>query len=374
MLINLDDNRALVIGVGADLPCTVQDANGIGKYLTDPQRCGFKPSNVAVLTEAKAHAKAVLAALDDLAKEAVPESTVIVYFSGHGYTRQDENTGDTGYWLMPFGYDLNKLKDSAISGRVFSQKLAAIQAKRLLLVLDCCHAGGITETKTKTPGASFAKSAMPQEIIAEFRKGTGRFLLASCKDDEKSLTGEPYSLFTRALVAALCGAGAAKQDGFVRVFDLFGHTRQMVPQWAEKMKHVQTPVADVEEESPTNNFVVAHYAKANFDKGVKTPLPPDLPELDLKKTKKLNRRARRNTATLTGDGAIALGDGAQAAGKGAVIVNGNNSGDINTGSITNNRRTNTRIDARRSQGFIYDNQGEVNQHFGDRINTDDKPQ
>jgi hypothetical protein len=285
-----------------------------------------------------------------------------VYFSGHGYTRQDENTGDTGYWLMPFGYDLNKLKDSAISGRVFSQKLAAIQAKRLLLVLDCCHAGGITEDMTKTPGASFAKSAMPQEVIAEFRKGTGRFLLASCKDTEKSLVGEPYSLFTHALVAALCGVGAAKQDGFVRVFDLFGHTRQVVPQWAEKMKHVQTPVADVEEESPTNNFVVAHYAKANFEKGLNTPLPPDLPELDVDKTEKLNRRAGGNIATLSGDGAIAQGDGAIAVGQGGVVVNGDNSGNINTG---------TQIDARGSQGFIYANRGEVIQHFGGRINKDD---
>lgn len=339
---NLDNNRALIIGVGADLPCTIQDANGIAKYLTDPQRCGFEQSHVTVLTEKTADAKAVLKALDDLASDAVPESTVIVYFSGHGYIREDESTGQASYWLMPFGYDLTKLKATAISGYAFSQKLAAIQAKRLLLVLDCCHAGGVSDDQTKSVGATFTKAAMPPEVIEQFQKGTGRFILASCKDTEKSLTGEPYSLFTRALIAALCGVGAAKQDGFVRVLDLYGHTRQVVPGWAKRMKREQTPVADTE--TPTDNFVVAHYAKASFDKGINAPLPPDLPELDLDETEKLNNAEEaRYVATLTGSGAIAQGKNAKAVGKGGVIIEGGNSGDINTGSITNSmRRTNRR--------------------------------
>ena len=41
---------------------------------------------------------------------------------------------------------------------------------------------------------------------------------------------------------------------------------------------------------------------------------------------------RRSRATLHGDGAIAQGNNATAAGAGAVIIHGNNSGDINTGT------------------------------------------
>jgi hypothetical protein len=272
----------------------------------------------------------------------VPESTVIVYFSGHGYTREDENTGQSSYWLMPFGYDTNKLRATAISGSTFAQKLAAIPAKRLLLVLDCCHAGGITgdnsdDGGTKSADAIFTKSAMPPEVVAEFQKGAGRFLLASCKDKERSLVGKPYSLFTRAFIEALCGVGAAKQDGFVRVLDLFGHTRQMVPGWAKRMKHEQTPVADTE--TPTENFVVAHYAKANFAQGSKAPMPFDLPELDLEETERLNQASNVSySATVTGGGASAQGEGAQAVGAGGVIVNGDNSGLINTGTQQLNSR------------------------------------
>lgn len=66
------------------------------------------------------------------------------------------------------------------------------------------------------------------------------------------------------------------------------------------------------------------------------------------------------TATLTGGGAIAQGPGARAAGQGGVIVDGGNSGNINTG---------TQIDARGSQGFINKASGPIEQNFGTRVGT-----
>ena len=50
----MNQNRALVIGIGADLPMTVTDAKGIAAILTDPLRCNFESANVRLLAEADA--------------------------------------------------------------------------------------------------------------------------------------------------------------------------------------------------------------------------------------------------------------------------------------------------------------------------------
>lgn len=42
--------HALVVGVGADLANTVDDALGLAGILKDPQHCAYPPAQVQVLT------------------------------------------------------------------------------------------------------------------------------------------------------------------------------------------------------------------------------------------------------------------------------------------------------------------------------------
>ena len=120
----MNQNRALIIGVGADLPMTVTDAEGIASILADPARCGFDPASVQVLTGADATRERILAALDDLAA-ASEDAAVIVYFSGHGVE-------SPAYHLLPYGYDLRDLPATSIPGGLFTEKLRAIRARKLL--------------------------------------------------------------------------------------------------------------------------------------------------------------------------------------------------------------------------------------------------
>ena len=75
-------------------------------------------------------------------------------------------------------------------------------------------AGGQAEAK----GA--VKSPLPAAAIDELRSGSGRVVLASSRRDEVSWTGNPYSVFTAALLEGLAGYGAFEQDGYARVLDL----------------------------------------------------------------------------------------------------------------------------------------------------------
>ncbi len=245
------DGHALLVGVGADLPNTVADANGIADLLLDPGRCAYPPGQVTVLTGEGATRAAVLAALDDLAAAQRPDDTVIVYFSGHGY-RVETPYGEL-YYLMPYGYDVKALPRTAISGAEFVEKLRALTARKLLLLLDCCHAGGLDETKAPG-GAQLSKAPLPPEAAALLAAGQGRIAIASSKAGELSYAGRPYSAFTLAVAEALCGEGASEQDGYVRAADLALHARQTVPLRTKDRQH---PILNFDQ---ADNFVVAYYA------------------------------------------------------------------------------------------------------------------
>jgi len=245
------NGHALLVGVGADLPNTEDDAKGLAQILADPERCAYPAANVVALMGTDATRDGVLAALDGLAARADANATVIVFFSGHGY-QMSSSIGEL-YFLMPYGYDLKTLFKTAISGKEFADKLRAIPSKRMLVLLDCCHAGGVGEDE-KSPGLTLSKAPLPPEAQAVFAKGAGRAVIASSTAEEKSFAGRPYSAFTLAVIEALAGQGAAKHDGYVRWTDLALYAREMVPQ---RTKNRQHPIIDVDQ---VDNFVVAYYA------------------------------------------------------------------------------------------------------------------
>lgn len=258
---------ALLIGVGADLPNTVDDARGLADILTDPERCAYPAGQVRLLTGEGAGRAAVLDALDELARQTDETSTVVVYFSGHGY--RVKSTMGRAYYLLPSGYDMNDLYETAILGQDFLDKLAAIPAQKLALLLDCCHAGGMAEPKA--PGLELVKAPLPQDALEQFARGRGRVAIASCKENERSYAGRPYSAFTLALVEALCGQGAAKKDGYVRVADLALHARQVVPGRTGGRQH---PILHFEQ---ADNFILAYYAGGGWEpKGLPFAEEPEI--------------------------------------------------------------------------------------------------
>jgi hypothetical protein len=260
--------QALIIGVGADLPNTVDDAIGLADILKDPGRCAYPPDQVQTLTGPQATRGGILDGLQALKNRAGDEAAVIVYFSGHGYEVQTPI--GTQYFLMPYGYRTSDLPGTAVSGRELADALRAIPARKLLLLLDCCHAGGLDDVKAPDK-TTFTKAPIPAEAVELLTQGSGRASIASCMPGELSFAGRPYSAFTRALLEALCGRGAARADGFVRVTDLALHARQVVPGRTRDRQH---PILHYE---TGDNFRVAYYAAGDTTpKGLPFPEEADI--------------------------------------------------------------------------------------------------
>ncbi|MBN1177623.1 MAG: caspase family protein [Anaerolineae bacterium] len=242
--------HALVVGVGGDLPGSVRDAEGLASVLAAPDRGAYAPDRVRLLTGEAATREGVLAALDALARACDDQSTLLFYFSGH-VCRVVSSTGEFTY-LLTHGFDAAHLYRTAIGGAELADALQVIPARRMLALLDGCHAGEVGAAAVPA-GLEMARVALPTEVRA-LAGGSGRAVLASSRDDELSQAGQPYSAFARALIEALCGAGATQWDGFVRVADLAAYVGEVVPRWTLGRQH---PLLCAER---ADNFAVAYYA------------------------------------------------------------------------------------------------------------------
>ena len=241
--------HAVIIGMGADLPVTITDARGIAALLRDPGRCAYPPDQVQLLTGPGARRGDVLKSLDQLAIQvkADPDATAVVYFSGHGTETPD-------YYFLPYGYNLADLPGTAVSGAAFTDKLRAIQARKLLVLLDCCKAGGIGDAKDPS-ALPFPKSPAPPGMFDALKAGGGRVLIASSRKDEYSYTGTPYSIFTGELLKALAGYGAFERDGYARVLDAAMWVGRKGP---ARTGDKQNPIIKVN--NLEDNFALAYYA------------------------------------------------------------------------------------------------------------------
>jgi hypothetical protein len=330
--------HALLIGAGADLPFTIDDAKGIADILKDPERCAYPASQVQLLVGEVAHRQAVLDALDRLAEKADESSTVIIYFSGHGYHASTPIS--EAYFLIPFGVQMEHLLDTAISGSDFAARLQAIRSRKLLLLLDCCHAGGVGLAK----GLELAKSPLPPETLEILKQGKGRVIIASCKESELSYGGRPYSAFTLALIEAFSGMGASRQDGFVRVADLAMYAREKVPGRTKERQH---PILQFEE---ADNFEIAYYAGGETEpKGLPFSQEPEIEPEPGAWSRVFDQRGQTVHGPQTNIAGNVHGP----------VFSGQFSGPVAMGGEA--------IDMRGSTGAIYKPSGSVSQHFGDRI-------
>ncbi|HUW14645.1 MAG TPA: caspase family protein [Anaerolineae bacterium] len=253
--------HALLIGVGdylhprfVDLPATVRDAQALAGILTDPARCGYPPDNVRTITGPDATGANIHAALERLATSATPEATAFVYFSGHGGRTLPPSpdfgrgAGGEGWraYLCPREADPDDLPTTAISGAAFSTMLAAIPARRLLVMLDACHAAGsATLVRKATDGTPAWKAGLPESYYEALSRGSGRVVIASSKEDQFSRVRPQgdLSLFTYHLREALEGQAAVRGDGLIHVLDVFHHINEAV----QANEPEQTPILKVDD-------------------------------------------------------------------------------------------------------------------------------
>jgi hypothetical protein len=230
----LENAHALIVGIAnykkinALPPIVLKDAQDIYDLLVSPQHCGYVPDNVQLLLDNQATKDAIRQVLETLAQKSNPDSSVLLYISSHG--GQVEFGPHAGEYLLPVDADCTSgasLAQTAIAGSDFTDALRAIPARKLVVLFDCCHAGGIGQPKDAN--APILKGGLSDSYYDRLKQGTGRAILASSRSTESSyvIPGADNSLFTQHLLAGLQG-GIASDDGLIRIFDLFEYVQPKV--------------------------------------------------------------------------------------------------------------------------------------------------
>ncbi|MEG5171421.1 caspase family protein [Microcoleus sp. B3-D7] len=252
---------ALLIGVGntadprGSLPETAKDAQALKDLLTDANFCAYPntPDHVRLLQNQGATRSAILDDLDWLkgSADADPDATIVIYYSGHGMFDLASNA----YYLLQHDFDGQAIPQTALSAETLSEKLRKIEAKRLWVIIDSCHAEGMATAKNDLP-ADFLPTALPKGVIDALKQGEGRAVFTSSRGNQSSWVRPDgiLSLYTYHLIEALKGGANQPGDRLIRISNVMTHLGKTVSESARNLcRAEQTPFFD----AATEDFPVA---------------------------------------------------------------------------------------------------------------------
>jgi Tfp pilus assembly protein PilF len=220
----ITDKWCLCIGISnfkdssINLRYAAKDATDFRNFLV--AKGNFKEDHVKLLTDADATRENILGQLGDkwLGKAAKPTDLVIIYISSHGSTAM-EKAGGANFLVA---YDTNKtsLLASGIPMQWLSEMVKEqMKSNRILLILDVCHSGSVTESEKRLSQATESGSAAgggkgltrdSDITVSTLKAGDGQIILCSSAADQVSWESKEYpnSVFTKKLIEALQIQGA----------------------------------------------------------------------------------------------------------------------------------------------------------------------
>lgn len=219
-------SHAVIIGIDdyehwPRLTYAVADALAVRELLV--RRLGFSPANVHLLLDREASREKILELLAERMTDPArvgAEDRLVVFYAGHGATRQLGSGRSLGY-VVPADADLDHLQSQAISMTQFGDIDEAVPAKHVLYLMDACYGG-----------LALLRSGGSGKFLRETTRRRGRQMITAGGADELVADGGPggHSIFTWTLLQGLGGAGDLNRDGYVTASELFAYTGPLVAQ------------------------------------------------------------------------------------------------------------------------------------------------
>lgn len=261
----LSNAYALLIGIGDDNLDTLIDAKGIYDLLIDENLACYDPNNIILVNGKESTRKHILEAFDKLQQITNEDSSVFLYYSGHGGYGLDE------YFIQPYGMVAEpeeEVRNSWVSASELKEKLNGLKSKRLIFFLDCCHAAGMTKggffnqkDTVNNKSALIIKSAEVADGLGQkIDNEKGVSIISSCREDQLSyqLTGE-NSLFTKCLIDAIKGKHKSHfEEPFIRILEVSGYLQMEVPKLAKEVGKDQNPYVNLQ---LYDNFTLSYVPK-----------------------------------------------------------------------------------------------------------------
>ena len=233
-------NYALVVGVSRykfhegglnNLKYADADSRSISAFLKE--RGGFKDSDVSYLENENATVENVRAAVDLVLQQARENDLVFLFVASHG--AQDPFDPKSLY-LVLHDSKVTDMPRTALSMSELQSLFAnRLRAKRMVILIDACHSGGIGAAQTNFTRQLERKENNTFSVYAEkLFNAEGSALLTSSDVNEISEEGENWGgghgVFTWALLEGLRGIADANHDRVITTGELFDFVSTKVRQ------------------------------------------------------------------------------------------------------------------------------------------------
>lgn len=161
---------------GCQLKGPEKDAKLLETALSDPESCQF---TVRTLLD-----RGLLEVRREIARacaEAGPEDTLLVYYSGNGLTGEDGSL-----YLLVADSERHYLFATALDAEFVLSQLRRSKCRKIVLLIDSCHAGAFFTNNRGIPGGLYAvTSCGATEACMDTPEG-GAFTLALCEGVRRS--------------------------------------------------------------------------------------------------------------------------------------------------------------------------------------------
>ncbi len=234
------NSYAIVIGIEQyrqKLPkadFATQDAELVADYLT--KALGYPEENVITLLNDHASNVDLVKYFEKwLPNNVEKDSTVFVYYSGHG--APNPKTSDA--YLVPYDGDPSFIDETGYSLKRMYSALSKLPAKEVIVALDSCFSGA--------GGRSvLAKGARPlvMNLNASAVLPINMTVLSASSGDQISSTYDEkgHGLFTYFMLKGIKNEDVTRPDGSLKLDDLYSYVKPQVERIARKQyNNEQTP-------------------------------------------------------------------------------------------------------------------------------------
>ena len=233
----------LSIGIGQyrnpnipSLPFAKSDASRVRDWFLQPDIKSMSRENVHVLFDEQATRENLLAQIDWLRKQALPEDAVVIYFAGHGAPElAADGKGVDAKYLLLYDTDPGQLFATGFTLDDLTRKLEVVKAKVQVVILEACYTGPVgQEILKKTPTADLE---IRPRLIQEMGERGGRVILSASSGRQVAIGSVDIKggLFTHYLLGAWA-------DGSKRMLsDSFEDAKEQVRRAANRLGSTQEP-------------------------------------------------------------------------------------------------------------------------------------
>ncbi len=240
---------ALVVGISTyhdsripALRYAEADAKAFHEWLISPSGGRYAPANVKLLLGKEATNVNIKDALFRWLGRAIAEDMVTIYFAGHGTPESPDKPGNL--YLLPYDTDYGKIAATGFRMSEVERALREdIHARKVVVIADACHAGGIGDSFGVTRrGMKVEPGPINQGLQHLAGINDGVAVITSAGNNQLSQESERWGgghgVFTHFLLKGLRGEADYPKDNRVTLGEL---TTYLSEQVRRETRNAQAP-------------------------------------------------------------------------------------------------------------------------------------